>query len=76
MTRLVPTLAKAAQSLIDFLDDPDGPGSIGYAEVNDLRAALRYDRDLSARRHRRALWWPEREVQTPVTPVPARGNRS
>ena len=67
----VPTLRAAVEALIDYLDDPETFGA-GFGDVDDLRAALRTDRDLSARRTRRRRGT---DIHAPVTPTPLRGNR-
>jgi hypothetical protein len=77
----VPTLRAAAQRLLDDqrADPCHSCGGTGVAwdwpAVDDLRSALRYDADLSARRTRRIRGASAAEREAPVTPVPARGRR-
>ena len=71
----VPTLRAAAEAVVSAWDDGDsllhGMSPL-YAALPDLAAALRTDRDLSARRTRRRRGT---DVWAPVTPTPERGNR-
>lgn len=70
----VPTLRAAAEAVVETRDCYDRaflPSSL-IVQIDHLRAALRTDRDLSARRTRRARGT---DLHAPVTPTPLRGNR-
>jgi hypothetical protein len=78
----VPTLRAAAEELVNAIDaDAFRPGTSADADRRAnaliwLRAALRTDRDLSARRTRRRRGAGYAAMQAPVTPTPERGNRT
>ena len=73
----VPTLRAAAAAVLEYITfgGPDGGvhGNELDARALVLAAALRTDRDLSARRTRRRRGT---DVWAPVTPTPERGKRN
>ena len=74
----VPTLRAAAEAVVDaweaqMLDERAEALRTTDKRMTVLAAALRTDRDLSARRTRRRRGT---DVWAPVTPTPERGNRS
>jgi hypothetical protein len=72
---MTPTLTIAARTVVQLWESGADPADMGTA-ISDLRNALRRASDLSALRSRRVRGAGYAAMHAPVTPTPARGNRT